>query len=96
MIASTTSSNSNSALLLGHAGMEYDLKQEVAQFVLQVRQIVPGDGVGHLVGFFERVGGDGREILLQVPRTAGSRRAQRRHDLDQPGDIARRFHGGES
>ena len=81
------------ALLLRHAGVEHDLEQEVAQFVAQVGEVAAGDGVGHLVGFFERVGRDGREILLQVPRAAGAGRAQRRHDLDQPGDVAGGLHG---
>ena len=30
-------------------------------------------------------------ILLEIPRTAAAGRAQRRHDLDQPGDVAGRF-----
>ena len=80
------------ALLLRHAGMEHDLEQEVAEFFAQIVEVAARDGVGDLVGFFERVGRDGREILLQVPRAAGAGRAQRRHDLDEPGDVAGRFH----
>ena len=81
------------ALLLRHAGVEHDLEQEVAQFLAQVVEIAARDGVGDLVGLLERVGRDGREILLQVPRAAGAGRAQRRHDLEQPGDVAGRGHG---
>ena len=80
------------ALLLRHAGVEHDLEQQVAQLVAQVGEIAAGDGVGDLVGFLERVGRDGREILLQVPRAAGAGRAQRRHDLDQPADVAGGVH----
>ena len=81
------------ALLLRHAGVKHHLQQEIAQFVAQIVEIVTDDGVGDLVGFLERVGRDGREILLQVPRTTGAGRAQRRHDLEEPGDIAGRGHG---
>ena len=58
------------ALLLGHAGVEHDLQQQVAQFVAQVVEIAALDRVGDLVGFLDRVGRDGREVLLQVPRAA--------------------------
>ena len=75
------------ALFLRHAGVEHDLQQQVAQFLAQIRKIVARDGVGDLVGFFERVGRDGLEVLLEIPRTAGAGRAQRRHDLDQPGHV---------
>ena len=36
--------------LLGHAGMEHDLQQQVAEFVLQFVQIAALDGVDDLVG----------------------------------------------
>ncbi len=81
------------ALLLRHAGMEHDLQQQVAEFVLQIVEIAARDRIGDLVGFLDRVWRDGREILLQVPRAAGLGRAQRRHDLDQTLDIAGGFHG---
>ena len=80
------------ALLLRHAGVEHDLEQEVAQLLAQIGEVAAGDGVGHLVGLFERVGRDGREVLLQVPGAAGAGRAQRRHDLQEPGDVAGGFH----
>ena len=83
------------ALLLRHAGVKHDLQQQVAQFVPQVGEVAAGDRVGHLVGFFDGVGRDGREILLQVPRAAGAGRPQRRHDLHQPGDVAGGLHAAE-
>ena len=81
------------ALLLRHAGVKDDLEQQVAEFVLEVVEIAAGDGVGDLVGFLERVGRDGSEGLLEVPGAAAAGRAQRRHDLDQPGNVAGRLHG---
>ena len=48
------------------------------------------DRVGDLIGFLDRVGRDGREILLEVPRAARARRAQRRHDREQALDVAGR------
>ena len=93
VIACTTSPKCERALLLGHAGVEHDLQQQVAELVLQVIEIAAADRVGDLVGFLDGVGRDGREILLQVPRTAGAGRAQRRHDLDETRDVGGRFHG---
>ena len=61
------------ALLLRHAGMEDDLQQQVAEFVLEVGEVAAGDGVGHLIGFLERIGRDGLEVLLEVPGAAASR-----------------------
>ena len=81
------------ALLLRHAGVEHDLEQEVTQFVAQIIEIAPRDGIGHLVGLLEGVGRDGREILLEIPRAAGARRTQRRHDVEKPGDVAGGSHG---
>ena len=55
---------------LGHAGMEDDLQQQVAQLLLEAGHVVLGDGVGDLVGFLDGVGRDGREGLLDVPGAA--------------------------
>ena len=79
------------ALLLGHAGVERDLQQEVAELFAQVVEIAARNRVGDLVGFFERVGRDS-EILLEVPRAAGAGRAQRRHDFEKPIDVAGCLH----
>ena len=81
------------ALFLGHAGVEDDLEQQIAEFVLEIVQVAARDGVGHLIGFLERIGRDGAEVLFEVPGAAGAGRAQRGHDLDQPGNIAGRLHG---
>ncbi len=78
--------------LLGHPGMEHDLEQKVAELVLEVEKIAARDRVGDLIGFLDRVGRDGREILLEVPRAARARRAQRRHDREQALDVAGRMH----
>ena len=67
------------ALLLGHARVIDDLQQQVAQLLLECAHVALLDGVGDLVGFLDGVGGNGPEILLQIPRTARARRAQRRH-----------------
>ncbi len=75
-------------MLLGHPRVEDDLEEQVAKFVFQVVKIIARDRVGNLIGFLDRVWRDGREILFQVPRAAGTGRAQRRHDLDQTLEIA--------
>ena len=75
------------ALLLGHPGVEDDLQQQVAQLLAELLDVVVLDCVGDLVGFFERIGRDGAEVLLEIPRAPGARRAQRRHDLHQPRDV---------
>ena len=76
------------ALLLRHASVENDLEQEIAQFLAQAGEVFTCDRVGNFIGLFERIGGDGREILLQVPGAAGPGRAQRRHDGEEGGDVA--------
>src|SRR5262249_40133324 len=63
------------ALLLRHAGMEHDLEQEVAELLAQIGEITARDGVGDLVGFLDRIGSNRREVLREVPRTAGAWRA---------------------
>ena len=75
---------------LGHAGVEHDLQQQIAQFVLQRRHVVALDRIGDLVGLLDRVGRDRREILLAVPRAAALRVAQPRHDRQQTVDRAGR------
>ncbi len=75
------------ALLARHLGVKDDLEQQVAQFVAKVGEIATLDGIHHLIGFLDGVGRDRREGLFEVPRAAGARRAKRRHDLDEPGDV---------
>ena len=79
---------------LRHAGVKHDLQQQVAELVAQIVEVAPGDRVGDLIGLLDGVRRDGRKILLEVPRAPGPRRAQRRHDLDQPRDVGGGFHGG--
>ena len=81
------------ALLLRHSGMEDHLQQQIAEFVAQVGEIAPHDGISHFIRLFDRVRGDGREVLFEVPRAAGVGRAQRRHDFEEAGDVAGRGHG---
>ena len=57
---------------LGHARVKDDLEQQVAQLVLKRRHVAALDRVGDLVGFLDRIGRDGREILLEVPRAAAA------------------------
>ena len=72
-------------LLFRHAGVIDDLQQEIAEFLAEIVEIAARDRVGDLIGLLDRVGRDRRKILLEVPRAAGDRRAQRRHDLDAGG-----------
>src|SRR3954463_181876 len=80
------------ALLLGHTGMKNDLKEKVAKLLAQICEIVACDGVGDLVGLLNRIGRDGREILVEVPRTARPWSTEGRHDLKKMGDVAGRAH----
>jgi len=68
------------------------LQQQIAQLLLECAHVAPLDGVGDLVGFLDGVGGDGLEILLQVPRAARPRRPERRHHGQKIGNgLARLF-----
>ena len=80
------------SLLFGHTGVEDDLQQEIAEFVAQIREIAALHRIGDFVGFLEREGHDRGERLFEVPGTAGPVSPQRRHDLDQTSDFARRPH----
>jgi hypothetical protein len=82
--------------LLRHPGVKHDLQQEIAKLVAQVGKIATLDGVRNLIGLFDGVRGNGGEVLLQIPRTTRTRRAERRHDLDQAGDVAGGSHQGAS
>ena len=78
--------------LLGHAGVEHDLQQQVAELVPEVLEVAALDGVGNLVGLLDRVGRDRPERLLKVPRTSAARPSEGRHDVDQALDLAGRDH----
>ena len=75
------------AVLPRHLGVEDDLEEQVAEFVPQRRPIALADRFGHLVGLLDRVGRDGLETLLQIPRATAIRIAQPGHDLQQPVDA---------
>ncbi|MGY4437162.1 hypothetical protein ACVWWO_009639 [Bradyrhizobium sp. F1.13.1] len=85
---------SKGVLLRRHLGVEDDLEQQVAELLAEIVEIAAADGLDYLIGFLNRIGRDGRKILLEVPGAAGHRRAQRRHDLDQAGNVAGRGHCG--
>ncbi len=78
------------ARLLGHPGVKHHLQQQVAKLVAQIVEVTPFDRIRDLIGFLDGVGRNGEEILRQIPRAARAGRAQRRHDLDETRDIARR------
>src|SRR3954462_9329921 len=80
------------ALLLRHTGMKNDLQEKVAKLLAQIYEIAARNGVGDLVGFLNRIGRDGREILVEVPRTARPRSTEGRHDLKKMGNVAGRAH----
>jgi hypothetical protein len=71
------------ALLLRHAGVKYHLQQQIAELLAQIGEISALDCVDNLVGFLDRIRGDAREILLQIPWAARHGGAQGRHDLQE-------------
>jgi hypothetical protein len=71
---------------LGHACVKDHLEQEISEFLAKAGHVAAGDGIGDFVGFLDRVGRDGGEILLDVPRAAGSRIAQTRHEVEETVD----------
>jgi hypothetical protein len=75
-------------LLLGHARMEHDLQQQVAQLVSQFAHVAVLDRVGDLVRLLDGVGRDGGEVLFTVPGTAAIRVAELRHDGEEVVDVA--------
>src|SRR6185437_767333 len=78
--------------LLGHAGMEDDLEQQVAEFILERRRIAALARFGHLIGLLDGVRRDGGEALLAIPRAAMLGIAQPRHDVEQTRQVRRAAH----
>lgn len=72
------------AHFFGHLGVIDYLQQEVPQLVFQVIHVVACNGVGNLVCFFDCVGGDRFEILLDIPGASVLGIAQTAHDLQKP------------
>ena len=64
---------------LGHAGVKHDLEQQVAEFIAKRGHVVAGNGISDLIGFFERIRGYRREVLLEVPRATCLRVTKRGH-----------------
>ena len=73
--------------LLRDARVIDDLEQEIAELFLQPGPVLVLDRAGDLVGFLDRVGRDGLESLLDVPRAAAIRVAQAAHDVEQGVDV---------
>src|SRR5690349_2383828 len=71
--------------LFRHLGVIDDLEQEVAELVEKRREIGAAmDGIDDLVGFLDRVGRDGGEVLDLVPGAAADGIPQAGHDAEQP------------
>ena len=71
------------AFLGGHLAMEDDLKEQVSQLFLQVGHVAPLYRIGDFVGLLDRIGRNRGEVLFGIPRAAGVRMAQSRHDFNQ-------------
>ena len=76
-----------------HLCVEDDLELKIAQFILERFHVAVVDCLGHLIGFLDRIGGDGREALLQIPFAAALRVAKAAHDGDE---ALERAHEGRS
>ena len=66
-------------------------QQEITQLIFQVGHVVACNCIGHFVGFLDRVRRNAREILFEVPGTAGFGGPQPGHDGQQAlhGRVAR-------
>ena len=69
------------SLLLAHLRIKEHLQQQVAKFTGKFLPVAIVDRFQNFVGFFQRVGLDGIECLLAIPRAA-SRSSQTLHDGD--------------
>ena len=72
-----------SALLLGHLGIEHHLKQQIAEFALKRLQVGVVNGLGNLIGLFNRVRRYRGKGLLNIPGAARFWVSQRAHNLEQ-------------
>ena len=61
-------------------GMEHHLKQQIAQLVAERVEVLARDGVRHLVGLLDGVGGDRLERLRAIPRAVPAKPG---HQLDE-------------
>ena len=76
------------ALLGRQLRMIDDLKEEVAKLLAQIHRVGAFDRVGNLVCLFDRIGGDGREVLFKVPGATAVGVAKRPHDFDEARNVA--------
>src|SRR3569623_1898773 len=78
---------------LGHTRVEYDLEQQVAEFVLEGGLVSALARGGDFIGFLDRI----RRVRLKgldgVPFATAHRIAQPCHDRDEPLDIDRGAYG---
>ena len=81
--------------LARHLGVVDDLQEQIAKLVLEIVEILASDRVGDLVGLLDRIGRDGREGLLDIPRAAAFRIAKPGHDFEQSGQRFRHGRGAE-
>ena len=68
---------------LGHARMEHDLEKQITEFAAQIVHVAAFDGVGDLVGFFDRIRCNGGKVLRRVPFTAADGITKAGHDAEQ-------------
>src|SRR4051794_20863415 len=73
-----------SAGFVRHCCVEDDLELQVTELVSQRIHVIARDRVRNLIGFLDRVGGDGRESLFAIPFTTVHRIAEAAHDRDEP------------
>ena len=62
----------------------HDLELKIAEFVGQSVHVAARDCVCDFVRFLNRIGGDGREILLAIPFASSVRIAEPAHDRNEP------------
>ena len=71
-----------------HLGVVDDLKQQVAQLVLQGGHVALLDRIRDLVGLLDRMGRYRVERLLQIPGAAAIGIAKPGHDLKETIDVS--------
>ena len=79
-------------LFLRHAGMEYHLHQDIAQFLRHAMSILIIHCFQEFIAFFDQIGPDRIKILFPVPGAA-TRLAQHLHHIRKGTHIKLRFSG---
>jgi hypothetical protein len=67
--------------LLGHAGMKYDLKQEVPEFITKIAHVPTLDRIRNFVSLLNGVRGDAAKVLLDIPRATIFRVTELAHNF---------------